>query len=91
MSEKPPTAETVDTEELRGLVAAALELPVEEITDDARFKEDLDVDSLIALEIAVRLEEGYGVKIDEEDLADLGSFKRVTELVQAQLAARSAA
>lgn len=89
MSENAPTAFAV--EELRHLVAEALELPVEEITDDARFREDLEVDSLISLEVAVRVEERYGVRIDEEDLADLGSFRRVSELVRSELAARPAA
>ncbi|MEU1814710.1 acyl carrier protein [Streptomyces roseifaciens] len=86
-----PTTSPLDVEELRAVVADALELPVVEVTDDARFKEDLDVDSLISLEIAVRIEEQYGIRIDDADLADLGSFRRIAELVRDRVASRSAA
>ncbi|MFF7725177.1 acyl carrier protein [Streptomyces sp. NPDC008001] len=87
----PSETSVLDVEELRTVVAEALELPVEEVTDDARFKEDLDVDSLISLEIAVRIEEQYGIRIDDSDLADLGSFRLIGELVRDRLADRSAA
>ncbi|WP_367135426.1 MULTISPECIES: acyl carrier protein [Streptomyces] len=86
-----PTINTLDVEELRAVVADALELPVEEVTDDARFKEDLDVDSLISLEIAVRIEEQYGIRVDDSDLADLGTFRLISELVRDRVAGRSAA
>ncbi|MEO3977683.1 acyl carrier protein [Streptomyces sp. CAU 1734] len=81
----------LDVEELRTVVAQALDLPAEEVTDDARFKEDLEVDSLISLEIAVRVEERYGVKIDESRLAEIGSLRLVREIVEAELSAGSAA
>ncbi|MEU5366061.1 acyl carrier protein [Streptomyces sp. NPDC005925] len=84
------TDRPLDVEELRAVVAGALELPVEEVTDDARFKEDLEVDSLISLEIAVRIEERYGVKIDESQLTELGKFRLVRELVEAGLGTESA-
>ncbi|HEX5568114.1 MAG TPA: acyl carrier protein [Streptomyces sp.] len=80
------TRAAFDAEELRELIAEVLELPADEITDDARFKEDLEVDSLISLELAVRLEERYGVKVDEEAIAELGSFRKVSELVRERLA-----
>ncbi|MFC9645960.1 acyl carrier protein [Streptomyces mirabilis] len=70
------TAVAVDTEELRSLVADALELPVEEVTDEAHFVDELQVDSLMALEIVVNLEKKYGIKVAESD------FKQVSNLVQ---------
>ncbi|EST38475.1 hypothetical protein N566_07205 [Streptomycetaceae bacterium MP113-05] len=84
------TDRPLDVEELRAVVAGALELPVEEVTDEARFKEDLEVDSLISLEIAVRIEERYGVKIDESQLTEMGYFRLVRELVKAGLGTESA-
>jgi acyl carrier protein len=75
----------VDTEELRALISDALELPIEAVTDEARFKEDLDVDSLMALEIAVRLEKRYGVKVDDNELGDVSSLTRVHELLRVKL------
>ena len=84
------TDEPLDVEELRSIVAQAVELPVEEVTDEARFREDLDVDSLVSLEIAVRIEERYEVKISESQLTEMGSFRLVRELVEASLGAESA-
>lgn len=81
----------LDTEELRQLVADALELPVEEITDDASFVEDLEVDSLISLEIVIRLEERYGMKVSDADMQNMASFRDVHALVEAWLATESAA
>lgn len=82
-------ATTVDTTELRTLVADALELPEEEVTDEAHFKDDLDVDSLMALEIVVNLEKRYQIKVAESDFTDVSTLSQVRDLVEAKL--RSAA
>jgi acyl carrier protein len=76
----------VDKEELRALVADALELPVEEVTDDADFINDLEVDSLAALEIEIRLESKYGVKIDDSELTTISSLNRLYQLLKCKLA-----
>ncbi|MFI1884858.1 thioesterase domain-containing protein [Streptomyces jumonjinensis] len=51
---------TVNIEELRALIAAVLELEPEEVTDGAHFTDELDVDSLLMLEISTRVETAYG-------------------------------
>jgi len=61
----------LDKEELRALIAEILDVDVDEVTDDAHFVDDLDVDSLMALEITVRLEKAYGVKMEEREMATL--------------------
>lgn len=76
---------SVDKEELRALVADVLELPVDEVTDDADFVNDLEVDSLVALEIAVRLEKKYGVKMDDSELQTLSSLNWVHQLLTSKL------
>lgn len=42
-----------------------------EVTLDKAFIDDLDIDSLSMVEIAVQLEDKYGVKVPDEDLAGL--------------------
>ncbi|MFB7307322.1 acyl carrier protein [Streptomyces sp. NPDC056192] len=79
------TAVAVDTEELRSLVADALELPVEEVTDEAHFVDDLQVDSLMALEIVVNLEKKYGIKVAESDFKQVSNLLQVRALVDAKL------
>jgi acyl carrier protein len=80
---------TVPDGELRDLVAEALDLPVDEITEEASFVDDLEVDSLTTLEIVVRLEKRYGVKVAEEDFSRLTSLAGVRELLAHKLAAQA--
>jgi acyl carrier protein len=79
------TAPVLDKEQLRDLVADVLDLDVAEVTDDAHFTEDLDVDSLMALEITVRLEKEYGVKLAEPELASITSLRGTYELLDRKL------
>jgi acyl carrier protein len=71
----------LDKEELRSLIADAIQLDAEEVTDDADFVQDLDVDSLMALAIVARLEKQYGVKLQESDLKQVSSLTQVLQLI----------
>lgn len=42
-----------------------------EITLDKSFVDDLDIDSLSMVEIAVQVEDRFGVKVPDEELANL--------------------
>ncbi|MFD8316238.1 alpha/beta fold hydrolase [Kitasatospora purpeofusca] len=53
------TSVTID--ELRALIAGVLETEPEEVTDDAHFAHELDIDSLLMLEISTRVESAFGV------------------------------
>ncbi|GHC68338.1 acyl carrier protein [Streptomyces flavofungini] len=75
----------VNLEELRALIAEELELPLEEVTDQADLKNDLDVDSLTAMEVAVQLEKKYRIKIDEEEIASLTTLEIIHQLVAAKV------
>ncbi|MDX3275222.1 MULTISPECIES: alpha/beta fold hydrolase [Streptomyces] len=55
------TKSSVTIEELRALIAGVLETEPEEVTDDAHFAHELDIDSLLMLEISTRVETAYGV------------------------------
>ena len=80
----------LDKEELRLLIADVLELDVEEVTDDADFVEDLDVDSLMALAIVARVERQYGVKLQESDLKQVSSLVQVRQLITDKRTAQAA-
>ncbi|MFL6130929.1 MAG: acyl carrier protein [Mycobacteriales bacterium] len=84
MSTSP--VETLDTEELRGLVAGVLDLDTSAVTDSADFVKDLNVDSLMALEVMVALEKKYKIALDEDELKNISSFGQVRDLVTAKLA-----
>ena len=57
-----------------------------EVTIEKSFVDDLDIDSLSMVEIAVQTEDKYGVKIPDEDLASLRTVGDVVAYLQ-QLAA----
>lgn len=80
---------TVGKEELRKLIAEVLELPVEEVADDADFNQELGVYSLLLMEIVLRVEKHYGVKIAESEIDDIASLDRAYELLTAKLQAVS--
>ncbi|MEV4702001.1 acyl carrier protein [Actinoplanes sp. NPDC049316] len=76
---------TIDKEELREQVATVLDIDPAEIADDAHFADDLEVDSLLALEITVRLEREYGVRLDEAELPSVTSLQATYELLSRKL------
>ncbi|MFF7749421.1 acyl carrier protein [Streptomyces sp. NPDC007971] len=75
----------LDKEELRAVVAQVLDVDVTEVTDDARFVDDLEVDSLMALEVVVILEKKYGIKLPESDLKQIVTLQSAYELLLAKL------
>jgi len=68
--------------EIRNLIAKILEIEPEKITPEARFVEDLGMDSMMALEIVAAIEKKYKVTIPEEKLTKMGSLKDALELVK---------
>lgn len=57
------------------------ELPREALTPDARFVEDLDLDSIDAVDLAVKLREQTGKSLDEEQLRRLRTVSDIVELL----------
>ena len=90
MSISPPdtgAAVTLDKEELRETVAGILDIESCEVTDNAHFMEDLEVDSLMALEVVVALEKKYGVKFAESELRAVVSLQQAHDLLVQKLPA----
>lgn len=63
------------TDEVRQGLASILEevadVAPDDVTDDKSFVDDLDVDSLSMVEVAMAAEEKFGVKIPDEELPKL--------------------
>ncbi len=83
----------MDRSEALGLLTeAAVEvLGVEEdaITVEARFKEDLDADSLDLVEFVMALEERFDIMVPEEDLEGIATIGQALDLVLEKLAAKA--
>ncbi|HZN74123.1 MAG TPA: acyl carrier protein [Micromonosporaceae bacterium] len=83
MSSVPATA--LDKEELRRTIAEVIDVEPAEVGDERRFVEDLGVDSLMALEVAVVLEKRYRVKLRQADLKHLLCLRMVFDLMRDKL------
>ena len=53
-----------------------------EVTLEKSFVDDLDIDSLSMVEIAVQTEDRYGVEIPDEDLAKLRTVQDAVDYIQ---------
>jgi acyl carrier protein len=76
----------IDDRELRALIADVLDIEPEAITDEVSFVEDLGVDSLLALELAVTMERRYGFKVESHEMGDVRTMHEVRALISKKLA-----
>jgi acyl carrier protein len=65
-------------EKIKALIATKLSLDASTITLDTRFKEDLGMDSLDALELVMEVEKIFQINISD---ATLQNFKTVQDIV----------
>ena len=81
----------MSTDEIRAavkqLVASIADLDVGEIGDEASYSEDLQLDSLTILEIAVDAEYKFQVNLSEDDLASISTVADTVRIVQQYLSA----
>jgi acyl carrier protein len=73
-----------DQEILSGLSEIIEEIagtPANEVTPAANFVDDLDIDSLSMVEIAVAAQDKFGVEIPDEQLKDLKTVQDVVNFV----------
>ncbi|MCG8916873.1 acyl carrier protein [Actinokineospora sp. PR83] len=69
MSDKPSDAQIL--EGLAEIVEEVAGVSPDDVTADKSFVDDLDIDSLSMVEIAVQAEDRFGVKIPDDELANL--------------------
>src|SRR5438874_8009932 len=74
---------------LREVAVEVLSVDPEAVQYDARFKEDLDADSLDLVELVMGLEERFDISVPEEDLEDVATVGQAVDLVLAKVAAKA--
>ena len=57
-------------------------VPADQVTPDKSFVDDLDIDSLSMVEIAVAAQDRFGVEIPDDELKNLKTVKDVVVFVQ---------
>jgi acyl carrier protein len=74
-----------DQEILEGLSEILDEVagvPADQVTPDKTFVDDLDIDSLSMVEIAVAAQDKFGVEIPDDQLKDLKTVQDVIDYVR---------
>lgn len=72
---------------VREHLAAELDLSLDEIGENSRFRDDLDADSLDLYELVMELEDTYGIRVSEEEAARIETVGDAVDFVLQRLPA----
>ena len=68
-------------EQIKQVLVDALDIDESLITPEARLKEDLEIDSLAAVELSLELETEFDVQIEDEELEKLVTVQDIIDLI----------
>jgi len=74
---------------IRTTLVESFEIPEDRITLEARLMDDLELDSIDAIDMAVTIQDMTQVRVDEEQLKKLRTVGDTVDLVAALLASKS--
>ena len=69
-------------EQIKKVLVDALNIDEETITPEANLKDDLGIDSLAAVELALELENEFDIRIEDEELAKLVTVQDVMDIIE---------
>src|SRR5215217_7380827 len=72
---------------LREVAVEVLSVEPDSVTEGARFKEELDADSLDLVEVVMGLEERFDISVPEEDLEGVTTVGQAVDLVLSKVGA----
>lgn len=72
---------TLNKERVQEIIAEILDVEIEEVLENANFVEDLEADSLKALELLAALEREFGIRISENKLGKLRSLNETYDVL----------
>ena len=75
-------------EKIKAVIAEQLGVKPEEVTDQAKFVDDLGADSLDTVELVMALEEEYGIEIPDEDAEKLTTVGDAIKYIEEKLASK---
>ncbi len=73
-------------ERVKALVIKLLGVPPEKVTLEARFREDLEADSLDLVELIMAFEEEFGGEISDEDAQKITTVGEAVKYLEERLA-----
>ena len=68
--------------EIKTIIAEILEIDEEKILPNAKFVEELGMDSMMALEILASVEKKYKIKIPEDNISKVTSLNNMVEVAK---------
>ncbi|MBU8902811.1 MAG: acyl carrier protein [Victivallales bacterium] len=72
-------------DKVQKIIAEQLGVSEDQITDDAKFIEDLGADSLDQVELIMALEEEFGADIPDEDAEKMTTVGKAVEYITSQV------
>ncbi len=69
----------------RNCAVSVLSVPIEKVTLEASFANDLDADSLDLVEFVMALEEEFDVNVEEEELEGIDTVGAAFDLIKSKL------
>jgi acyl carrier protein len=72
---------------IKDVAAEVLSVDPDQVTETARFKEDLDADSLDLVELVMGLEERFDIEVPEDDLEGVTTVGQALDLVLTKVGA----
>jgi acyl carrier protein len=71
-------------EEVKAIIVDLLGVPPEKVTREARFREDLEADSLDLVELIMAFEDKFGSQISDEDAQKITTVGHAVDFVAAK-------
>jgi acyl carrier protein len=70
------------SEKVKAIIAEQLGVKKEEVTDGAKFIDDLGADSLDTVELVMALEEEFGIEIPDEDAEKMATVGEAIKYIE---------
>lgn len=74
-----------DVEKFKKLIADELSIDPSQVKEEARFIEDLGADSIGLMELVMKFEEEYGIKIPDEDIEKIRTVGDAINYIKSKL------
>lgn len=67
---------------VKKIILSEINVKAEQVTEDAKLKDDLGADSIDAVQIVMDLEEEFGIEINDDDSKDIVTVKDLVNYVE---------
>jgi len=72
-------------EKIKGIIVELLDVDESAVTPEARFREDLEADSLDLVELIIEFEEAFGSEISDEDAQKITTVGEAVKYISARM------